>query len=476
MSAAADEQQQRPARPPRPDEERRRAQIERSVEIGNAVAEEVPLAEFLTPGQMLDRCVHVVAGKRVAILPESETSGEHLRLLTVEEFVEAYGSSGEPAGNGWAAYTRGWRISPRRKTVKDVAMAIGRPRMLTALFGGTPVMNIWTPRERKRPSARGMQLSGEFWRHVEYLVPIEEERRVFRQWLAHCEQRPAVLPHHGWLMVTESFGVGRNWMAAVLARVWRGEVAPNVNIDTLINGNFNGLISGKRFAIVNECFIDSAAGRHAAESRFRDIITTEEREINQKYGRQYYEWNVLRWLLLTNYWNAMPMPDHDRRLRVVENPKEVRPGDYYARLYAMLEDEELIEAVAYDLATTDLRDFNPGAPPPTNEAKRKVIAAGRSDFETDVLKMLKAWPEDVAAVDDLFRLLDTKPEEKAKAGSQLAPIMRKIGWSSLGRFRLGDGNGKQSIWLRGGRPEPDDAAAAVRAYRNADWFQRENPF
>lgn len=451
------------------DDPRRVEQIVRNHEIGTQAAQ-VPLAEFLTLPQMLERCVFVERGRRVAVLPESAaSSGQRVRLLTLDEFVETYMSSGEKAGEAWASYAQAWRRSPQRKSVADVALGIGRGRMLTDPSTGGQALNLWTPRQRPPPTARGRQAAGEAWKHLEYLVPDAGERVRFRQWLGHCEQRPEVLPHHGILMITETFGIGRNWFASVLSRVWKGEAAAGVNLQKLMDSDFNGSIAGRRFVVIDECFIDSGRSRYAAQSSFREIITAEQRTVNPKYGREYVEWNALRWLLFSNHWNAMPLPEGDRRMVVIANPTAPQTPDYYARLYNMLEDEEMIDAVAYDLAAaTDLTGFNPGAIPEVNDAKRRVIDEGQSEFERDLRALLVSWAPDVAAASDVMKALGEEPEGKAAA--QFGPVMRKVGWVNH-KGRVAVSGKRERIWVKPGAAACDDLAAAVKDYRKEAWFK-----
>lgn len=450
----------------RPPDPRREEQIATNVAIG-AQAEEVPVAERMTPDQMLERCVFVESGKRVAILPDPG-SGQRVRVLTLDEFCETYSSSGEERGNRWAPYPQAWRRSPFRKTVPNVALGIGRSRMLTDADTGAQVLNLWTPKHRRKPTARGQQGAGQFWRHLEYLVPNEAERRHFIQWLAHCEQQPEKLPHHGVLMISETHGIGRNWFASALCRVWPGETAVAVNLPKLIDSDFNGSISGRRLAVVDECQAESGKSRYAVQATFREIVTAETRTVNPKYGRQYTEWNVLRWLLFSNHWNAMPLPEGDRRLMVIANPTAKQSADYYAQLYNLLADREMIDAVAHDLANTDISSFNPGAEPPVNAAKRRVIDEGKTDFERDLRALLEAWQADVAAAGDLLKAIDVEPEGKAAA--QFGAVMRKAGWINQGQVRV-HGH-KERVWFRPGAEPREGLAAAVAAYRGEEWFKK----
>ena len=230
---------------------RRDEQRERNVVIG-ADAPEVtpPTAEFMTEGAMMSRCVFASHGSQVIVLPEDSQSGLRAAVLGLRDFVETYRASGEliDGGERWRSFVSTWRNSTARQTVSSHLMAIGRPRFLADMDGHTAV-NLWTPRRRVAPHDPG--LAAAFWRHLEFLVPDAADRARFVAWLAHIEQRPEQLPHHGYLMFTETFGVGRNWLASVLTRVWRGEVAPSVNLPALIDSGFNGTLAGRRLAIVD---------------------------------------------------------------------------------------------------------------------------------------------------------------------------------------------------------------------------------
>lgn len=103
---------------------------------------------------------------------------------------------------------------------------------------------------------RGAKL-GEHWlqpwrEHLAYLVPIENERNRFEQWVAHILQRPGDFPQTGWYFIATNTGIGRNWLGNVLSHVIFGYVLNNAVLDSILDGNYNGRISRKLLMVVDE--------------------------------------------------------------------------------------------------------------------------------------------------------------------------------------------------------------------------------
>ena len=62
-----------------------------------------------------------------------------------------------------------------------------------------------------------------FLEHAGYIVSIKGECRRFLQWLAHMAQHPEELPHTCYLMITQTTGIGRNLLASMVVRAFRGQ-------------------------------------------------------------------------------------------------------------------------------------------------------------------------------------------------------------------------------------------------------------
>ncbi|KQN50468.1 hypothetical protein ASE98_23385 [Pseudomonas sp. Leaf48] len=348
--------------------------------------------ELLTCADMLKRCRYVRKLNAVVTLPHEdfEKGGVVLDVLGIDHFKTEYAASVETVPNSKGTGTNDvssaelWLKDPGRVPIADAGLAIGLPRIYVAK--GVCMVNTWTPRERHPATAD----IAPFLEHIEYLIPALEERERFLDWLAHCERVPEVLPHHGYLFYTPTMGIGRNWLVDVLSQVWPGEVASGLDLGGLLQGAFNDDIAGTRFACVDEIHIGTHKSLLDQAAKLRSMMTASERRINAKYGKKYWEKNSVRWLILSNHVDALPIDAKDRRWAVIKNPEEPKPADYYTRLYNLVT-PEFGAAVGAWLAKRDISKFNPGERPAINDAKRAVILAATSQLEQDLGEVLADW-------------------------------------------------------------------------------------
>jgi hypothetical protein len=430
----------------RDDQERRQWTRDLNRAIGSSTMEPYK-AEFMPPEDMLERCLVVSLREDDIVVLPPEWANDHgmpLVCMTQKHFKSSQKGNQAPHPTRRNRDGEATRVDaadlfladPDRKYVRDAMYAIGRPRLIQTPSGDLAV-NLWSPLKRLKSEAD----IGLFLNHVAFLIPNEDDRERFLDWLAHCEQKPHVLPHHGWLMWTEQFGIGRNWLASVLTRVWRGEVAPSLDLVALLGGSFNNALSCKRLACVDEIHIGSNNSLFTMAARLRQIMTEEIRVINPKYGKMTSEYNCTRWLIFSNHADALPIPEDDRRFEVVKNPSEVKSEAYYAALYTALDDPEFIAGICHFLATRDISHYNSGARPRMTEAKRHVIEASISESEKDMREFLDQWKSAgmlMFAQDDLKDALGMDPQGKEVLKHPLA----RYGAISFKRTKWGTENVK----------------------------------
>jgi len=245
-------------------------------------------------------------------------------------------------------------------------------------------------------------------------------------------QRPGELPHTCYLMVTETTGTGRNWLAGVLARVLQGYVAPCVQIGPILDGKFNGALSEKLLATVDEVREGAGATFYSRGEALKQLVTQEYREINHKYGLQSLEINCCRWLFFSNHKDALPFDNKDRRVNVVANPTERQSPEYYASLYQLMKTPEFIASVFEFLRTYSLVGFNAGEPAPMNDAKREALDAMLPGLDRAVAEFKARWPGNFAAVSDIKRAVIEETGETPKHAA-LQHALRRNGIVQTGR-------------------------------------------
>jgi hypothetical protein len=364
----------------------------------------VPAAEVVTLDDALDRFVFLSDGSRVA-----DTMTPHYDL-TFSDFAATYAASKKritrPDGKiENAAIAKLWREDRNRKTAVARTFKAGGGLFLNDP-DGRPCLNAWRPFDRSLvvdPEVAGVRL---FLDHVEFLFPDPKDCGRFLDWLAHIEQCPGVLPHTAWLHIASNLGMGRNWLAAVLVRVWAGAVAANLDLVQLLGSGFNGQLSRKILATVDEIHEGGRGTQWEHSERLKQIVTAEIRNVNAKYGRESKEFNACRWLMFSNHVSAIPIQTDDRRIEVVRIEAKPKDAAYYSRLYAALDDRRFIAAVASYLGRRDISGFNPGAHAVETEAKRDVALASQTPMGYWCEMLVKHWPWDVIKSNKLYDALE----------------------------------------------------------------------
>lgn len=314
-----------------------------------------------------------------------------------------------------------WRKLPNTYAVNELTWQPGEPEFCNTLDGSGEAYNTYVPLKMGEPPLNWKDWAKPFIDHLTYLVPVEAERNRFMQWLAHIVQKPHELPHTCYLFFTPTHGVGRGTFAEILARVFRGYAAIGVAPEMLIGNGFNGRLSRKLFATIDEVR-EGTRSAHSREAQiFKSRITETEKDINPKFGLQSVEKNCTRWLFFSQYEDAIPFDNNDRRVIVIANPTVAANSEWFSYLHEMLHQREFIASVQHYLATLDLTGFNPGAHAGMNDAKRRALKAMESPALQAARQFAATWPGALAAVSDLRSFVgdDDWPKHSSAARSMV---------------------------------------------------------
>lgn len=426
------------------EEERRRHQVEENIRLGEGSVRP-PAAEIIDLEGALRRFVFLSEGSRVA-----DVFNPHYDLAYADWAATHAASKAEvpqrarTLANGktkelppkLVPVSGLWQSSALRQTAVCRTFKADGPATLLDPDGRF-ALNSWKPFDRSLPvddlAGAGVGL---FIEQVKFLFGTDTDR--FLDWLAHIEQCPGVLPHTAWLHVATSFGMGRNWLASVLARVWTGSVASNLDLVDMLDSGFNGRLSRKVLATVDEIREGGRGEQWAHAERLKSLLNEETRSINPKYGRRTLEFNACRWLVFSNHISALPIEDRDRRWQVVINEHAPREPDWYLSLYRALDDRKFIAAVACFLKHRDLTRFNPGEKASESQAKADVVRASKSPIDQWVDLIVEHWPCDVAPSALLAHVLGLTEEGGLSPAHRRA--LERGGIASLGRLVRIDGH------------------------------------
>ncbi|UDQ87410.1 DUF5906 domain-containing protein [Xanthobacter autotrophicus] len=316
---------------------------------------------------------------------------------------------------------------------------------------GRPALNVW--RALPHVAAADWQARCQpFLDHVAYLVPIQEERERFLNWLAHIEQQPGVLPHSHYLLIMPKTGTGRNWLATVLKRVWKQYAETNFKLELALQTNFNAEISQKLLIEVDEIRQGGAGVRWEHSETLKKWATEEYKTINEKHVKRFTERNFSRWLLFSNHEDALPLDDTDRRWNVILNHCEPREPEYYKKIYRLVDEPLFISSVRECLRTRNISTFNPGERAAMNMAKLSVIGASMSAEDERARDLAASHVPDVILADNLYAAVFGKPPELGDANTSrnwklLGPIARKAGIAKLTKDLRLFGGQRPKVWI-----------------------------
>ena len=397
--------------------------------IGNDLSEEIPITEKISLANALLRFVYINKGSRVADL---ENIGRDLR---VDEFHNCYiashhfleNTTRDDKGNEKSTktvkqVTKEWFTSEDRKQVDTQTFKAGDQLMVLDPEGKT-ALNLWNGfREHPEIKESEMSLASIFIDHCQLIFGGSTNK--FIDWLAHIQQKPGELPHYGWISIATNTGLGRNWIASVLTRVFAGYVAPSFDLPLMLETGFNGGLSRKVLAIVDE-IQEGGNGQWKHAQKLKTIVNQEFRTMNPKCAPMHTEYNACRWLVFSNHLNAIPLDETDRRFEVAIIEAQPQSQSYYSNLYSHLENPAFIASVANLLKTRNIQGFNPGARPELSESKKRMIEESKSESQKLAEEIVKFWPFDVIILDDIYEILTTTSADKS-----VRPICDQVGMIS----------------------------------------------
>lgn len=419
------------------DDTRRQSQRAANVEIGEGT-DIVPTARLCTLAEMLEQFVFIKDGSQVAPLDRPQA------VLALSDFKNTMAASKhwvERGGQQKAIPAAiAWLEDPQRMEAEALTFRAGAERMTIAPNSGKRALNLWVPVSRPEPPSDWLNRARPFVEHVHWLWG--DDASVFLDWLANIEQQPGVLPHYGWVHISREHGKGRNWISSVLTRLWPGYVAASLDLVSILDGGFNGRMSRKLLAIVDEINEGgNTSYRHA--QTLRQLVTAEHREINPKYGRQHVEYNACRWLMFSNHTGAIPLGEDDRRFWIVSHQGEPHPSAYYTDIYQQLGDPGFVVSVAEFLRRRDVSSFKPGERPPMNTAKAELVAFSLTEDDLTLREIVAHWPVDLITNSELTNLL----EEGGPSRPAARHAMDRAGLQRLARRVRLDAQGSQRAYV-----------------------------
>jgi len=365
------------------------------------------------------------------------------RFMGAGQFNGSYGgkqfiisSEGKLTDEPWKAATRStlWtvpkvdhiRFLPEMKTGEIVLDALGRKGVNTYI----PI-NI--------NSIPGDVLP--WLRHMELMLPVEGDRKIFFDYLAHNVKFPGFkIPWAPMLQSTE--GVGKGFIMEAMETILGDMYVYSPKAEELVKtgSTFNAWMRAKLMIIVNEIKVDE---RRELIEILKPMITDKRVEVQGKGENQAMEDNCANWLFFSNYKDAIPINKSSRRYAIfysaIQSPDDLlmrgMNDAYFTWLFGWLRSGGAAH-VAHWLLTYPIERGNIPMRAPETSSKREAELLSRGPLEQLVADAIEDGVSGLRggwiSVEAVLRLVRTKGG-RVPSHRTIAAICESMGYTLAGR-------------------------------------------
>lgn len=284
--------------------------------------------------------------------------------------------------------------------------------------------------------------------HIAHLLSDPKEQRMLMDWLSWVVQNPG--QHVNYAVLLQGVpGDGKTFFAEMMRAVMGPSNVTMLNAH-ILQSNFTDWCVGQCLNCIEEVRLINDKNKYEILNRIKPYITNTINEVHPKGHPIYNAINTTSYLLFSNYKDALPIDDTDRRYMVLfsrwqrkealrdfmrENPT------YYVELYRAI--EESPGAIrAWLLDHEQAAEFNAKGVAPETHARAEMIRKATPEFILNVQELIEedAFPgvsEELIDFSELMEALMARghsiPHHKAAA-----TMLERQGWEGVGQIRIGD--------------------------------------
>jgi len=293
--------------------------------------------------------------------------------------------------------------------------------------------------------------------HIAHLLERPDEQAMLLDWLSWVVQNPG--KHANYAILLQGVqGDGKTFFAEMLRAVMGVSNVTMLNAQILHN-DFTDWCAGQCVACVEEVRLINDKNKYEVINRIKPYITNTVIEVHPKGKAVYNCINTTNYLLFTNYKDALPLDDTDRRYLILFSRWQKRDDikafkaenrDYYAKLYETISEcAPALRAWLLDHEQSDA--FDPMGDAPETEARRQMIARSKPEFIQVLDEIIRE--NDVPGVSWELIELGSLMEAVAARGAAIPPgktlnfMLERDGYEALGRMRI-TGSDKARVYVR----------------------------
>lgn len=313
---------------------------------------------------------------------------------------------------------------------------------------GTATVNIW-----EKPAYR--QLAGTpgsaFDKFIAYVIPKEQDREVFLNWLAWTLQNEGKKPSWAVLLYSEKQGTGKSTLTDLMKALFGDKNTGRTNGVGKLVGRFNKEILENKLVIVEE--VEVKRGSPQANS-LKSLITENSTMVEAKGLPAYVEDIYCAFIMTTNHL-PLWLEESDRRFFILEFDHQgyANGGPDHAGFTKLV--GEIKKQIAHPKGLKGIYDTLMARDVPVDFGDKLDV----QKYATEIMRQLKDLSPDVAKqiveeVLDARDILFVPVEHASKIINLYAPreinaqthLFQELGWRK-GKFAWGGGAQKWA-WVK----------------------------
>ncbi|MGI4851919.1 MAG: PriCT-2 domain-containing protein [Janthinobacterium lividum] len=281
-------------------------------------------------------------------------------------------------------------------------------------------------------------------RHLKHLIADGYERRMLMDWLCYIVQtgkRPA------WAVLLQGCeGDGKTFFVHLMKTVLGADNAESIPGEALMETNTK-FAEGNQFVLVEEIRL-IGHNRYDVYNKMKPFITNETVNIRRMNTDWYPTPNSTSYFLTTNFQDAIPVNDGDRRYFVLFSRWQIKNDldafeeqnpNYYTELFAALARSP--GSIRRMMLTWKIHeDFKPHGRAPTTLAKAQMAALTKPDRTADLEDLLDDSTNPALCVELVSALELTlafrERDIVVPATTALNRLLSSSGFQYLGRLRI----------------------------------------
>lgn len=282
-------------------------------------------------------------------------------------------------------------------------------------------------------------------RHIAHLIADEGEQRMLLDWLSWVVQNPGQHTNYG-VVLQGVQGDGKSFFGMLMRAVMGVSNVRMVNAK-ILESDFSDWAIGQCVTCIEEIRLIKR-NRYEVINTIKPFVTNDYIEVHPKGKAPYNAKNTTNYLLFTNYKDALPIDDNDRRYLVLFSKWQTKERisrfklenpDYYERLYRTF--EESAPALRQWLLEHEQSDeFQPRGDAPVTSARGFMVRQSQPEF----IQNLEDLIADKVSFDINYEVLNTTALADIMVSKGMdfpstkgiSSMLQRHDWEFLGRIRV----------------------------------------